>query len=72
MAKAGAEGYTQRWGVYTELRRAAQLRPILEALYGPKRDVTLYPAWVVLKEMAASTDEQRLQDIASEIMRKAK
>jgi hypothetical protein len=39
--------------------------PVLASMFGPRRDITEYPAGAVLREMAAETDSQRLQDWAS-------
>jgi len=47
------------------LRRAAQVFPTLNAMYGAKRDITEHSAMAVLKEMAAETDEARLQDLVN-------
>lgn len=39
--------------------------PTLNAMYGAKRDITEHSAMAVLKEMAAETDEARLQDLVN-------
>lgn len=38
---------------------------MLNAIYGPKRDITEHLATAVLKEMSAATDEARLQDLVN-------
>ena len=44
------------------MRHEATLLPILNAMYGAKRDITEHLTIHVLTEIAAATDAQRLQD----------
>lgn len=57
-----AEGYSSKWGPYAELRHAATLLPVLNAMWGTKGDITEHLIIHVLTEIAAATDAQRLQD----------
>ena len=63
--RAGAEGYSERWGAYAELRQAAGCFDLLNAIYGAKRDITEHIAGHVLREIAARTDSQRLEDLVN-------
>lgn len=72
LKRAGADGYSQRWGVDAELDTAAELMPLLRAKYGPRRDVTDYMAWQVIKQMAMHADKMRLQDHVAHYMRQQK
>ena len=64
-SRAGAQGYTDRWGPYAELRQAARHFAVLNAIYGQRRDITEHLAGHVLRELAASADETRLQDLVN-------
>lgn len=46
--------------------------PVISAKFGPRRDVTEYPAWQVLQTVAIATDKARLSDLVSKELQKVK
>lgn len=68
--QAGADRYSERWGPYAELRAAARIKPVLDNIYGPRRDVTEFRAGWVLQELAAQADQDRLTDLVNHRLQK--
>ncbi len=46
------------------------MKPVLDAVYGFRRDVTEFQTGWVLKELAASADENRLSDLVNQAFQK--
>lgn len=63
--RADAAAYGQRWGAKALLDAASDHYDKLCAMYGPKRDVTEFPTFLVLRRMTMATEQKRLQDWAS-------
>lgn len=52
------------------MRSAARHFDVLNAMYGSRRDITEHAAGHVLRELAASADEARLQDLINHYAQK--
>lgn len=57
---ADSESYTLRWGGYLFLDAAAEHFERLCAMHGPRRDVTLFPAHLVLRHLKKVSEERRM------------
>jgi len=63
--RAGINEYGEAHGPFIDLRRAAELAPLIRDMYGLEGPVTRFPWGVVLRELKADTDGARLQDWTS-------
>jgi len=63
--RAGVKDYADAHGPFIDLRRAAQLAPVIRDMYGLDGPVTRFPWGVVMRELKADTDGARLQDWSS-------
>jgi hypothetical protein len=62
MEKAGSADFAGRWGSYSELEQAAERKPIIDNIYGFKRDITEHKAIHVLRSLAYDHDRSRLME----------